>query len=327
MESSSCLPPSPIARCLRYCPWSISVHTSVCSSDPDGHKGKDDPLTAHSDNFRSPANECRRQPKQRPAAGSRTCPPSLPCAQQQGTSSSAVHAPTSHSPHRLPSSQQRPVSPRKRGREHQRYCGLPAKGLARGRGGTGVRGVKRCPAGRFASHLKPAFVAAAALIFFKGGVGRRQHRSDTGRPPAHRVRPTTWPQRGPGQGGRFRTARAQRAHSANYYAAYPRNTPENHPPTEACMIHSKQHRGCRIQDHGTHGKHQTKNTIPGVSAGAVWCRIQDPGTLGYRWWKTADFSHSARTARAQRTVRPHGSRAGWGPYRPALEGVSPNLRE
>ena len=37
------------------------------------------------------------------------------------------------------------------------------------------------------------------------------------------------------------------------------------------MIHSKQHRGRRIQD---------------------------PGTRGYRWWKTADFSHSACTARS-----------------------------
>ena len=32
---------------------------------------------------------------------------------------------------------------------------------------------------------------------------------------------------------------AQRAHSANDYIVYPRNTPENHPPTEVCMIHSK----------------------------------------------------------------------------------------
>ena len=63
------------------------------------------------------------------------------------------------------------------------------------------------------------------------------------------------------------------------------------------MINSKQHRGCRIQDPGTHGKHQTKKkNIPGVPAGAVGCRIQDPGICGYRWWKTADFSHSVRTA-------------------------------
>ena len=34
---------------------------------------------------------------------------------------------------------------------------------------------------------------------------------------------------------------AQRGDSANYYAVYPANTPENHPPTQACMIHSKQH--------------------------------------------------------------------------------------
>ena len=53
------------------------------------------------------------------------------------------------------------------------------------------------------------------------------------------------------------------------YGVYPGNTPAHHPPTEACMIHSKQHRGCRIQD---------------------------PGTRGYRGWKTADFSHSAGTA-------------------------------
>ena len=41
--------------------------------------------------------------------------------------------------------------------------------------------------------------------------------------------------------GRFRTAWAQRVHSANYYVVYPGNTPENHPPTEACMVNSKQH--------------------------------------------------------------------------------------
>ena len=30
------------------------------------------------------------------------------------------------------------------------------------------------------------------------------------------------------------------SHNANYYVVSPRNTPENHPPTEACMINSKQ---------------------------------------------------------------------------------------
>ena len=58
-------------------------------------------------------------------------------------------------------------------------------------------------------------------------------------------------------------------HSANYCVACPGNTPANQPPTEAYMMHSKQHRGCRVQD---------------------------PGTHGYRRWKTADFSHSARRA-------------------------------
>ena len=47
-----------------------------------------------------------------------------------------------------------------------------------------------------------------------------------------------------------------------------------------------------------------KKKNPGVAAVAVGCRIQDPGTRGDRWWKTADFSHSVGTARAQRTVRP-----------------------
>ena len=79
--------------------------------------------------------------------------------------------------------------------------------------------------------------------------------------------------------GRFRTARAQSAHS---YVVSPGNAPENHLPTEACMIHSKQHRGCRIQDPGTRGKHQTKTKNPWCTSGAVGCRIQDPGTRGYR---------------------------------------------
>ena len=66
---------------------------------------------------------------------------------------------------------------------------------------------------------------------------------------------------------------AQRGHSANDYVVYPGNTTENHPPTEACMIHSKQHRGCRIQDPGTRGKHQTKTINPWCTSGAVGCRI------------------------------------------------------
>ena len=67
-------------------------------------------------------------------------------------------------------------------------------------------------------------------------------------------------------GGRFRTARAQRQSLRCLSREHP---PELPPPTEACMIHSKGHRGCTVQD---------------------------PGTCGYRRWKTADFSHSAGTA-------------------------------
>ena len=42
-----------------------------------------------------------------------------------------------------------------------------------------------------------------------------------------------------GHRGRFRTARAQRVHSASYYGVYPGNSPENLPPLEACMSNSK----------------------------------------------------------------------------------------
>ena len=42
----------------------------------------------------------------------------------------------------------------------------------------------------------------------------------------------------PSHWGRFRTARAQRAHNANYYGDYPGNNPENNPPAESCTINS-----------------------------------------------------------------------------------------
>ena len=75
--------------------------------------------------------------------------------------------------------------------------------------------------------------------------------------------------------GRFGTARA-----TNHYIVHPRNTPANHPPTEARMTRSKQHRGCRVQD---------------------------PGTRGYRRWRTADYSHSARTAHGAPPLGPSAS--------------------
>ena len=92
---------------------------------------------------------------------------------------------------------------------------------------------------------------------------------------------------------------AQRGHSANYYVVYPRNTPENHPLTDACMIHSKQHQGCRIQGPGSHGKHQTKTKNPCTSRG---CRVQnsgprDPWLPGVKTSRLfAQRGHSARCA-------------------------------
>ena len=56
----------------------------------------------------------------------------------------------------------------------------------------------------------------------------------------------------------FLVSKGAFSHSANYYVVHPGNTPENHPPTEACTINSKQHRGRRIQDPGAHGKHPTE---------------------------------------------------------------------
>ena len=92
------------------------------------------------------------------------------------------------------------------------------------------------------------------------------------------------------RGGAF----AQHAHSANYYVAYAGNTSESHPPTEACTINLNQH---GVQNSGPWDPWlaSDKKKMPVVPAGAVGGRIQDPGTRGYRWSKTADFSHGART--------------------------------
>ena len=74
--------------------------------------------------------------------------------------------------------------------------------------------------------------------------------------------------------GRFRTARAQRGHSANYCGVHPGKSPAHHPSTEACMIPFK--------------------TASGVQNSGPW----DPWATGGK--KQPTF----RTARAQRTVRP-----------------------
>ena len=98
---------------------------------------------------------------------------------------------------------------------------------------------------------------------------------------------------GTSPGGRFRTAPI-------IAIVYPGNTPANHPPTEACMIHSKQHRGCRIQGPGTRGKHQTKIKNP-------WCTSRGCGVQNSGPWDPwlpvvknsrlfAQRRHSARCA-------------------------------
>ena len=81
-----------------------------------------------------------------------------------------------------------------------------------------------------------------------------------GKPPTFR---TARAQRAHRFRGRYRTARAQRRLLRCLPREHPCTPP---PPTEACMIHSKQRRGCGVQV---------------------------PGTRGYRRWKTAAFSHSA----------------------------------
>ena len=101
--------------------------------------------------------------------------------------------------------------------------------------------------------------------------------------------------------GRFRTVWAQRGHSAGtapIITLFIPGTPlENHPPTEACMIHSKQHWGCRIQDPGTRGKHQIKTKNPWCTGRG--CRVQNSGP----WDPWLPVVKNSRLF-AQRTVRP-----------------------
>ena len=63
------------------------------------------------------------------------------------------------------------------------------------------------------------------------------------------------------------------------------------------MIHSKQHRGCTIQDPGTRGKHQTKTKNPWCTSRG--CRVQNSGP----WDPWLPVVKNSRLF-AQRTVRP-----------------------
>ena len=62
------------------------------------------------------------------------------------------------------------------------------------------------------------------------------------------------------------------SHSANYCVVYPGTTPENHPPTEACMVNSKQH---GVQNSGHWDPYQTKHKNPSCTSRG--CRVQNSG--------------------------------------------------
>ena len=96
------------------------------------------------------------------------------------------------------------------------------------------------------SHTLSSPTSAGAIVQAKGT------------PPSQRHRRYVW--------GRFRTA--------PIITLFIMGTPP-HPPTEACMIHSKQHRGCGIQDPGTRGKHQTGTKNPWCPS--TGCRVQNSG--------------------------------------------------
>ena len=105
-----------------------------------------------------------------------------------------------------------------------------------------------------------------------------------------------------------RTAQAQRAHSANYYGVYPGNIAENQPPTEACMIkflvYQEGLQGAEFRTLEPMAGIRLKKIFPGVPAGAVGCRIQDPGTHGKQQANSGGKQPTFRTARAARCA-PH----------------------
>ena len=91
-----------------------------------------------------------------------------------------------------------------------------------------------CPVGSPGDERDPPTGIARGSPLHRAGLltGRLpMATNDTRRPGIHR----RW---GPHR-GRFRTARAQSAHSANYYGDYPGSNPENYPPAESCTINSR----------------------------------------------------------------------------------------
>ena len=94
---------------------------------------------------------------------------------------------------------------------------------------------------------------------------------------------------------------AQRGHSANYYGDYPGNNPENHPP---CGIMHNQFKTQKFKHLMLAMGPRDLNSAPYTAAAIQWRPFNLLNLPNSRWWRTANFSHSARTARAQRTVRP-----------------------
>ena len=100
-------------------------------------------------------------------------------------------------------------------------------------------------------------------------------------------------QRGLGEGlalrprGRFRPARAQ-----SQYIVYPGNTPENPPPTEACMIHSKQH---AVQNSGPWDPWQASHQKNSPWCTSRGCRVQNSGPMATGGGQKPTFrrAHSA----------------------------------
>ena len=96
--------------------------------------------------------------------------------------------------------------------------------------------------------------------------------------------------------GQISWAFSHRAGTAPIITLYIPGTPLKTTPLQkhACSIQSRM--GCRLQDTGARGKHQTTQKNPWCTSRGCKCRSQGPGAHGYRRWKTADFSHSAGTA-------------------------------